>query len=54
MKKVKLGPGETHCEDCGGTGFTWDGMCWKCQGNGKFDWIEKIIKKKKLYAEENS
>jgi len=58
-KLAKLGPGESHCPDCGGSGiFKIDDqrdhnkigivdhiLCDKCLGTGKLDWVEKIVGK---------
>jgi len=35
---------EYVCEECNGAGFWQEkGICNKCYGKGKYDWIEKII-----------
>lgn len=56
---MDLKPGETRCKKCKGTGF-WhyrksnksNGIiCDKCNGSGKFDWVENIVgKKQDLYV----
>ena len=52
MKKFKLKKGEAHCDRCAGSGviekFT---VCPKCHGEGKLDWVEAVIGKKKSSTE---
>ena len=52
--KVRLGEGESHCEDCAGYGWIltpfrvrndkrmYKKRCDKCEGKGKLDWVEQI------------
>ena len=53
--KVTLKPGETFCPECKGSGKAepWDSAgytitpeCPKCLGDGKFDWVQRIMGKK--------
>ncbi len=48
LEKVTLSEGEYSCEECDGTGFKPEFLsdCKKCEGTGKFDWIENIVGKK--------
>jgi len=50
---VELKEGEVACSRCDGTGLLYNGMCEKCQGNGKLDWIEQILGKKPLFWEQS-
>ena len=60
---MRLEPGEVICDKCKGTGhpnnneidykqkdFTFLWVCNKCNGEGKLDWIEAVVGKKKLFS----
>lgn len=42
FRRVELEQGEVICSSCSGVG-----SCSKCHGDGKLDWIENILGKKK-------
>jgi len=48
MKTFKLKKGEVHCDKCAGSGLEEKfGSCSKCHGEGKLDWVEAVVGKKK-------
>ena len=48
-KKIGLKEGKEWCDKCDGLGYiTYDDgdfrdMCFKCQGYGQVDWVDKLI-----------
>ena len=48
MKTFKLKKGEVHCDKCAGSGVIEKfEVCTKCNGEGKLDWVEAVVGKKK-------
>ncbi len=49
-QKPKLKEGDVYCEKCNGIGIINQNPAWeceRCQGEGKLDWIENVVGKKK-------
>lgn len=43
IDNITLEEGEELCDICNGVGRFPVGRCWKCQGKGKLDWVEKVV-----------
>lgn len=59
-KWIKVGDGEVICDKCNGTGCLAElqlrgivrhDECPKCEGDGKLDWIDNVMGKKKSLRE---